>query len=174
MTNHPGSGGLAPARRTGMNDTPTDDTATPEPETSDPGTSDTAIYTVTSLSGVPGLMYRPLDEAEEYAQRISERNADRYIAYAVYRNARTLEPGETVSVWVRGTKCEPDQLPRAEFRDRRDVVAMVPVVDGNELWSVRAAERFHHGSFSDTSCEVVLVNKAGKDVRRDLWPDGKD
>lgn len=60
------------------------------------------------------------------------------------------EIGVPVSVWVRGTEFQPDSLPRVEVWKGPTVVAMVPVLHGDETWSTQAAFLLKRAHNADT------------------------
>lgn len=96
-----------------------------------------------------------LGEAEKRAKALSQGNAERYFAYSV-EQAAGPNAGALVSTWVQGVRCAPDQFPRVELRQHGNLVAKIPVVDGDTVWSLNAADvlrlRMSEG-------DVVLVNE---------------
>lgn len=91
--------------------------------------------------------------AESRARALSIKNSDRFFVYVVEDTS-----GARSSVWVRGEKCQPEQLPRVEIRQGGVTVEMIPVTGGDENWSMSAAGllRRHLGGGT-----VRLVDKDG-------------
>jgi hypothetical protein len=106
-------------------------------------------------------------EAEARAKRLSEGNADRYVVYRVV-SASGQHEGRTDSIWVRGSKCAPDHLPRVEVHERPvsddTLIAVIPVVDGDETWSVNAAGKFRLRTSSGLTYILVAADGARTDL----------
>lgn len=83
--------------------------------------------------------------ANTRAKEWSASYADRWHIYWVEEVPTSEAPGRKVSVWLRGMKCNPEQMPRAEVHKGSEITARVPVVadpGGNpdETWSLQAGE----------------------------------
>lgn len=107
-------------------------------------------------------------EAHDLAMRLSEENAARYFFYNV-RYSGGPHDGRIESVWIRGTRCDENVLPRVEVRQNDNTFWRIPVVDKDEDWSLSAAGVAAHRMLP--RYDIVLLDPNGSRFTCQLLPE---